>query len=50
MARPSPRAFFENFDSHDAPFAEKVRLAIRNNLIKVRNGSNCCGHHGEPGC
>lgn len=50
MARPSVRAFFANFDTYEATLAEKVRLALRNNMIKVRRGSNCCGNHGEPGC
>lgn len=50
MARPSMRAFFTNFSTYDAPFAEKVRLAVRNNFTKMRTGSNCCGNHGQPGC
>ncbi len=28
----------------------KLRLFIRNNWIKVRTRSACCGHYGEPGC
>ncbi|MGH2735190.1 MAG: hypothetical protein ACRDKZ_06405 [Actinomycetota bacterium] len=50
MRRPSIRSFFNNFNEYDAPFATKVQLAIRNNSIKIRRGSACCGHHGEPGC
>jgi hypothetical protein len=48
--RPSFRASLANFRTYDAPLLEKVRLAIANNLIKVRTGSSCCGHHGQPGC
>jgi hypothetical protein len=48
--RPSVRDFLANFDTYDAPFAEKVRLAMRNTMSKVRNRSDCCGNHGQPGC
>jgi hypothetical protein len=47
---PSPRAFFRNFSTYDAPFATKLSMAVRNTLIKIRTHSNCCGHPGEPGC
>lgn len=50
MARPSPRDFFTNWRTYDAPFATKVKLAVRNNAKKARTGSSCCGNHGEPGC
>jgi hypothetical protein len=30
--------------------ARKIRLVLRNNAIKLRTGSTCCGNHGEPGC
>jgi len=43
-------AFLTNFRTYDAPFATKVRMAIQNNLKKVRTGSSCCGNHGQPGC
>jgi hypothetical protein len=39
-----------NWSSYDAPFAEKLRLAVSNTLIKVRGHQGCCGHHGQPGC
>lgn len=32
------------------PLGRKVRLFVRNNWIKLRTGSGCCGNHGEPGC
>lgn len=50
VSRPSARAFFTNFRTYDAPFTEKVRLAFRNNAIKMRQRSDCCGNHGQPGC
>ena len=50
MSRPSIRDFFANFDTYDASLAEKVRLAMRNNLLKMRRGTDCCGNHGQPGC
>jgi len=50
MARPSPRAFFANFRTYEAPTATKLRLAFENNLKKLRTGADCCGNHGQPGC
>jgi hypothetical protein len=32
------------------PWRRKLVLLVRNNWIKIRTGSACCGHHGEPGC
>jgi hypothetical protein len=32
------------------PLWLKARLMIENTLIKIRRGSSCCGHYGEPGC
>ena len=32
------------------PLARKIKLVLRNNAIKLRTGSTCCGNHGEPGC
>ena len=46
----SPRNMLSNWSSYDAPFAEKLRLAVSNTLIKVRGHQGCCGHHGQPGC
>jgi hypothetical protein len=48
--RPSLSALFSNFRTYEAPFHVKVRLAVRNTLIKIRTHSGCCGNHGEPGC
>ena len=48
--RPSFRESMKNFWSSDLPFAERVRLTLKNNAIKARRGQNCCGNHGEPGC
>jgi len=28
------------------PFSRKVYLVLRNNWIKIRTGSTCCGHPG----
>jgi len=48
--RPNPFHFFTNWRSSDLPLLERMRVAMRNNAIKIRNRSDCCGHHGEPGC
>lgn len=48
--RPSLRALFNNFRTYDAPFHQKLGMALRNTLIKIRTHSDCCGHPGEPGC
>jgi hypothetical protein len=32
------------------PIGRKLYLFLRNNWIKVRTRSTCCGNHGEPGC
>jgi hypothetical protein len=50
MGRPSFRDFLKNFDEYDAPIDRKVSKAVRNNLKKLTTWSECCGHHGEPGC
>jgi len=47
---PSFEAVRSNWSRSELPLAEKVRVAVRNNLIKLRTRSNCCGNHGEPGC
>ncbi len=39
-----------NWTTYDGSTAKKLRLAAKNNLIKARNRSDCCGNHGEPGC
>ena len=50
MARPGLRPSFDNFANSDLPLLEKLRLLAKNNAIKLRNGTTCCGNHGEPGC
>jgi hypothetical protein len=50
MALPNPLHLFGNWRDSDRPLTERVRLSLRNNLIKVRTASSCCGHPGEPGC
>jgi hypothetical protein len=50
MTRQSGNAFFSNFSTYDAPFATKVRLALANSWLKIRNRSSCCGNLGQPGC
>jgi hypothetical protein len=32
------------------PIGRKLRTFVRNNWIKIRTGSACCGNYGEPGC
>ena len=48
--RPSPRALVSNWASHDAPFAVKLRMAVSNTFVKLRNRQACCGNPGQPGC
>lgn len=48
-SRPSISAFLTNLQA-PVPWRQKVLLLVRNNWIKIRTGSSCCGHHGEPGC
>lgn len=50
MSRPSFRDSMRNFWTSNLPFAERIRLAIRNNALKARTRQSCCGNHGEPGC
>lgn len=47
---PSLRDLIHNFRTYDATPSEKVAMAVRNNAIKIRTGSSCCGNHGQPGC
>lgn len=48
--KPSIATFFRIFRTYDAPFPTKVRMAISNNLIKIRTRQDCCGNFGQPGC
>lgn len=50
MARRSLGAFLGNWASSEYSLAEKIRLTAKNNAIKLKNGTTCCGNHGEPGC
>lgn len=43
-------SFVTNWRSYDASFGSKVRLALRNNWIKLATRSRCCGNDGQPGC
>lgn len=48
--RPSMSDSWRNFWESDMPMAKRVRVAMKNNLLKARHRKNCCGNHGEPGC
>ena len=48
--RPHPRHIVGNWRNSDLPFLEKLALVAKNNAIKLKNRSDCCGNHGEPGC
>jgi hypothetical protein len=49
-SRPSRSAFFTNWRESKLPLHRKLALTFRNNWIKLRTRSDCCGHLGEPGC
>ncbi len=51
-SRPTGRAktLLSNWRASPLSFPEKLALAARNNLVKIRRRRDCCGHHGEPGC
>jgi hypothetical protein len=46
---PQPSAFLRNL-RQPMPLGRKIRLVVRNNAIKFKTASTCCGHPGEPGC
>ena len=48
--RASFRAVVTNWRTYDAGFLEKLRLAMANNLTKLRTHRDCCGNEGQPGC
>jgi hypothetical protein len=48
--QPHPRHVVHNWRSFEAPTSVKVRLVVKNSLVKVRKLSHCCGNYGEPGC
>lgn len=47
--RPSASDTLQNL-RQPMPLGRKIRLFVRNNWIKVRTRSPCCGNLGEPGC
>ncbi len=48
--RPSLQGVFSNWKNNPLPFFSKVKMVLRNNLIKLKTRKNCCGHYGEVGC
>jgi hypothetical protein len=48
--KPSPGVFFSNWTTYDAPFAAKLRMAMSNTFIKMRNHQACWANNGQPGC
>jgi hypothetical protein len=49
MTEPSPRDFIANLRC-SMDWREKLRLLLKNNLLKLKKFQNCCNHPGEPGC
>jgi len=47
--RGTPKETIENL-RRPMPVQRKLRLFVRNNWLKLRTGSTCCGNYGEPGC
>jgi len=47
--KPDPQDFLKNL-RRPMPLRQKLRLIARNNWIKIRIRSDCCGNYGEPGC
>jgi hypothetical protein len=45
----TPSEYLENL-RQPLPLARKILLVLRNNAIKARTRSTCCGNYGEPGC
>jgi hypothetical protein len=45
----TPQETLENLRK-PMPIGRKLRTFLRNNWIKIRTGSACCGNYGEPGC
>ena len=50
MTRPGFKHVIGNWVRSELDLAERLRLTVKNNAIKIKNGTNCCGNHGEPGC
>jgi hypothetical protein len=49
-SKPSVGAMLSNWKTYEGPFASKLRLAVSNNLVKLRTRQSCCGNYGQPGC
>ncbi len=47
--RPNPKNFFTNLRGPN-PAVKKLKLLIKNNMIKITSMKSCCGNVGEPGC
>lgn len=47
---PSLKVIFSNWNNSDKPISEKVKMAVKNNFLKIKRGKSCCGNHGEVGC
>ncbi len=47
---PSFEAVRSNWSRSDLPLFQKILVAARNNVLKVKHRANCCGNFGEPGC
>ena len=45
----SPGTAWRNL-SQPMPLGRKIRLVVRNEKIRFKTRSLCCGHPGEPGC
>ena len=48
--RPKPGDFVANLRSAGLPWHRVAAQAVANNWRKLRNGRNCCGNLGQPGC
>ena len=48
--KPSLRTSLHLFLDYDAPLTTKLRMAVGNNLTKIRTRKPCCGNPGQPGC
>ena len=46
---PDPKTAWRNLMA-PMPLGRKIRLTVRNTVIKIKTHQHCCGHPGEPGC
>ena len=49
-SKPSLKAIFSNWNRSNASFLEKIKMLLKNNLRKIKNGETCCGNQGQVGC